>query len=280
MPEKLKTVVTRWIENFVLDYQDKKGINFWRKPLVGFADAENPYILRLKEIVGPEHGLPKDVLPAASIVIACFVPFTRDLARTNLVGEPYASEEWALAYEVTNAMLGELNQALIVFLEGKGYQGDVSPEAFTFDQKQLKSNWSHRHIAYAAGLGTFGVNNMLITEAGCCGRYTTVVTNLDVEPDSVCGEEQCLYKKDGSCGVCVKHCPAGALTLEGYDRHKCYDLLKLNALKYTEFGSSYVNQYGEANSVGSEVCGKCVVYAPCTCRGEEEPPKKLTGNGE
>ena len=64
MLEKLKTVVTRWIENFVLDYQDKKRINFWTKPLVGFADAENPYILRLKEIVGPEHGLPKDVLPA------------------------------------------------------------------------------------------------------------------------------------------------------------------------------------------------------------------------
>ena len=266
MKDELKKAVSNQAAEFVEEYQKNTGFIIWRKPLVGFAAADHPYIEKLKEVIGPDHVLPGEVLPDASVVVACFVPFTRKLAETNRVDDVYASEEWARAYETTNAMLGELNQALIRFLEDEGYRGAVSPEAFTFDQKLLKSNWSHRHFAYAAGLGTFGMNNMLITKAGCCGRYTTVVTNLDVEPDDICREELCLYKKDGSCGVCMKHCPSGALTPEGYDRQKCYGILKKNAMKYTEFGSSYVDEEGKANSAGSEVCGKCVVYAPCTCR--------------
>ncbi len=64
-----------------------------------------------------------------------------------------------------------------------------------------------------AGLGTFGLNNMLITAAGCCGRLSTVVTNLRVTADTPLLTENCLYKKSGRCGLCVKRCPSGALNL-------------------------------------------------------------------
>ena len=46
-----------------------------------------------------------------------------------------------------------------------------------------------------------------------CGRYFTIVTNLPVEADKPLKEENCLYKRGKSCGVCVKHCPSGALSL-------------------------------------------------------------------
>ncbi len=65
------------------------------------------------------------------VVVACFVPFTKELAETNRVEGKYASPESAQAYEVTNAMLKELNQSLIGFLEERGYRGAVTPEAFT-----------------------------------------------------------------------------------------------------------------------------------------------------
>ena len=67
---------------------------------------------------------------------------------------------------------------------------------------------------------------MLITKTGCCGRYSTIVTNLDVQADSPLEEEYCLYKKNGTCGVCVQHCPSGALTFDGFNRYKCYDVCK------------------------------------------------------
>lgn len=262
----MKEKITKMIRSFVKEYEEQDNISTkWGEPLVGFADANDPYVLNLKELITPTHGLPTDVVSNASIVIAYFVPFTKELAKTNGTPGDIASPEWALAYEETNAMFVKLNEYIVSELQKLGYNAGVSPEASTFDQKILKSNWSHRHFAKVAGLGTFGINNMLITKVGCCGRYSTIVTNLDIKPDSPLEDELCLYKKNKSCGVCVKHCPSGALTLDGYNRHKCYVVLLKNAELYTEFGSSYTDESGEKpNSVGSDVCGKCVVNTPCT----------------
>lgn len=264
--ENLKKEITEEISRFVEKYQSGDQINTkWGEPLAGFADAASPYIQKLPRIVSPTHGLPQDVLPDASIVIVYYVPFTRELARSNKTGTHLASAAWALAYEETNAMFRNLDAHIIALLEGFGYRAAVSPKAATFDQEKLISDWSFRHFGYAAGLGTFGMNNMLITKRGCCGRYHTVVTNLDVEADQpITDEEYCLFKKNGSCGVCFRNCPVGALTAEGYDRQKCYAVLRENAKVYTEFGSSYTDESGEkANSEGSEVCGKCVTQSPC-----------------
>jgi epoxyqueuosine reductase QueG len=96
--------------------------------------------------------------------MAYFVPFTKELAHTNKTPGDISSPEWALAYEETNAMFIKLNYYIVSELRKLGYYADVSPESSTFDQKILKSNWSHRHFAKAAGLGTFGINNMLITK--------------------------------------------------------------------------------------------------------------------
>ena len=50
---------------------------------MGFADAKHPFILSLKDIIGPNHGTPDEVLDDASIVIAYYVPYTKELADTN-----------------------------------------------------------------------------------------------------------------------------------------------------------------------------------------------------
>lgn len=260
----IKEYIINSVSLFIKKYEEKNGVlGIWREPLVGFADTYHPYIQNLKNIIGPEHLLPQDVMEDSKIIIACFVPFTKNMSDTNITNDIYSSPQWAKAYEDTNAMFVKLIDKIISDVESLGYKATVPPEAFTFDQIKLKSNWSQRHFAYAAGLGTFGINNMLITKKGGCGRYTTIVTNLDVKADSPIEEELCLYKKNRTCGICVKHCPSGALTTEGYDRQKCYEICKLNSKKYTEFGSSYVDDKGKANSIGSEVCGKCVVKVPC-----------------
>lgn len=262
----MKDKITKLIRNFVRDYESKEGISdIWREPIVGFASANHPYILSLKEIVLDTHSMPKDVLPDATVVIAFFIPFTKKLANTNRNAGDIASPEWAKAYEDTNSMFTRLNQCIVAELRRLGYDAAVSPESTVFDREKLMSNWSHRHLAWAAGLGTFGINNMLITKVGCCGRYSTVVTNLDIEPDEPLEIEYCLYKKNGTCGACVKRCPSGALTLSGYDRFKCYKVCMKNATLYTEFGNSYSARSNESQkNTGSEVCGKCVTNMPCT----------------
>jgi epoxyqueuosine reductase QueG len=261
----MKDHITKLIREFTRVYGKHHTVSTdWGEPVVGFADAGHPYILSLKNVISPSHGLPCEVMEDASIVIAYFIPFTKELARKSRIRGDLAAPEWALAYEETNAMIRSLNEYLIEALSGMGYKACVSPLASTFDRRALISSWSHRHFAYAAGLGTFGLNNMLITKRGCCGRFGTLVTNLDVSPDAPQAKESCRYKKNGSCGVCIKFCPSGALTTEGFDREKCYAVCLKNADVYTGFGCSYTDETGtKPNSKGSDVCGKCVVYAPC-----------------
>lgn len=265
MKTGLREQITDYIRGFVSEYEKRDEIaTKYGEPLVGFADAMHPYIQSLPQIISPTHDLPQNVLPDARTIIAYYIPFTEDLAGTNRIGSVLASPEWARAYEETNAMFVEMNEGIIDLIHAKAGQAGVTPKAITFNEERLISDWSQRHIAYAAGLGTFGVNHMLLTRKGCCGRFNSVITNLDITPDSPVEEEYCLYRKNGSCGVCMKNCPAGALAADDFDRFKCYEICMENAKVYTDFGSSYENEEGTgANSVGSDVCGKCITGSPC-----------------
>lgn len=255
----MKEFFRKEIEAFIYRYE-KNTETKWGGPLVGFADAD---LSQLKQVVSPRHASGSDVIERPTVILVYFVPFRREMAKTN-IEKGTASPQWALAYEETNAMFVELNRYLIKIIKDQGYRAAVSEEAGAFDRERLISNWSQRHIAYQAGLGTFGLNNMLITKKGCCGRINTVVTNLDVLPDSPMKEDLCLYKRLGKCGLCADRCPSGALTRDGYDRERCFQVCQENAKIYNHYGNSYASAAGlPAEDTGSEVCGKCVAGMPC-----------------
>ena len=242
-----KEAVQRMVADYVKHYQEENHLpNLWRTPLVGYADANDPYIQSLPQIITEVHKQPGDFMVNPRVVISYFIPFTEELARTNAGKESHeASMEWARAYDTTNTMMAELNIYLaqeIIKLGGRA----VVPEGVGMLKDIIKSNWSQRHLAYAAGLGTFGINNMLITAKGCCGRYNSIVADIPVEPEHRKEQENCLYKSRGICRKCVKNCFSGALTTEGIDRKKCYETCKKNEEK-----------------LGAEVCGKCDTDIPC-----------------
>ena len=246
----MKTLITNKIIGFVKKYPEMKKLNnIWQEPIVGFADANSSYIQSLKEVVDSAHMMPQDFMENPNIVISYYIPFTEETAAVNMnVEENMASQEWSDAYNITNAMISEINQYIADMLTEMGYRAEV-PAGIVFDKQLVLSNWSQRHIAYAAGLGTFGINNMLISEKGCCGRYGSIVVDIPVEPDSIVEEERCLYKKNGSCKKCVQNCFSGALTTEGFDRKKCYEICLLNDAK-----------------TGADVCGKCDIDIPCALK--------------
>lgn len=264
----MKKRITDFIVNYIRKADEEGIIRFiWREPIVRFGDAAQPELVRLKELVHPEHGLPETVLPGAKTIIAYFLPFRREIGDTNREGR-LSSGEWAKAYEKTNAVIVELNEALVSFLAEHGVRAAVSPDAGSYDNVLLKSKWSQRHLAYYCGLGTFGKNNMLITEKGCCGRISTVVTDLETEHDRRIEEEYCLYKKDGSCGKCIRRCPVQALTESGYDVKICNALCDENAAVHVGYCEkpSYQLENADGELIGSNVCGKCVTGMPCTYR--------------
>jgi len=237
------------IWQLILDYCRTRDIPvIWRRPLARFADAENPGFEELRRIVDPKHHVPQDFLPEARNVLSWFLPFLPEIGRNNLPGE-LSSPQWADAYLLTNEMALWVNDRLVELIQNEmGTSAAVPNDAGMISMDNPRSRWSQRHVAYLAGHGTFGLNNMLISDAGAVGRYFSVVTALDVPTDAPVSEERCLWKRDGSCGLCMKRCAAGALTAEGFDRFKCLEQCLVNMQKYP----------------GADVCGKCTVELPCS----------------
>ncbi len=221
----------------------------FRPPLVGFADAADPWWLRLREVAEPTHRLPGDLLPGARTVVAFFVPFGEAVVKANRAS-PGTAPEWALAYRETNDWINDTARALIAALAERGVRAAAQPSTHNWDPKTLVSPWSHKSAAAIAGLGTFGLHRMLITEAGSAGRLGSVVIDAGLEPTPRPTAERCLYFARGTCGACARACPTAALTAgavgtSNLDKFRCYgQLLRVEA------------------ELGADACGKCAV-GPC-----------------
>ncbi|SDL79789.1 epoxyqueuosine reductase [Halarsenatibacter silvermanii] len=189
--------IEKLIADYVKDYSRRESIETeWREPVVEFAAADDELFARLSEAVSPSHARPEDFLEEAGTVIAYFLPFADWIMESNIAGRE-CSREWAAAYLETNQLIADLNEHLKKELEKRGQRAAAVPATHNFDKKKLISDWSHRHVAYIAGLGTFGLNNMLITERGCGGRVGTLVVDLEMSPSPRPEVEYCLHKERG-----------------------------------------------------------------------------------
>lgn len=222
----------------------------YREPLVGYASADDPIFDEMKEIIGPHHLHPKEIFSGAKTVVSFFLSFEKELVKLNW-RSPYPIREWIQAKSETDRLIGEINEKLKAELAKEGIEAVVPGIVFDYNNKGFDVAWSHKSAAYAAGLGTFGVHHMLITKAGCAGRFGTLLISAEIPPTPRPNEEFCRYKKGEKCLVCVDRCPAGALSVKGLDKEKCYRQLQENARAFPE-----LNQFA---------CGKCAT-GPCAFR--------------
>lgn len=225
----------------------------YRQPLVGFAEVKKEDFQRLREIVGEHHLLPDDLLPGVQSVVAFFLPFSEEVVRANR-RSPYVAREWAVAYVETNKLISHICEVLGQVLKERGIEAAWELPTYDFDKEKLVARWSHRSVAALAGLGSFGLNRLLITDSGCTGRYGSLLLKARLTPSDSEPKERCLYFYDGSCLKCVQCCPVNALTEKGeFDRTACY--------KYLLEVDAFFNDLPL-----SEVCGQCSVGMPCSLR--------------
>jgi epoxyqueuosine reductase QueG len=225
----------------------------WKAPIVGTAAADRKEFADLRRVVSPTHLLPVDVLPDAKSVLSFFVPFDNAIAKGNADGK-FSSTDWASAYVATNELIAAMGDVVSAVLARQGFRVGKIPATHNFDETTLLSDWSHRHVAWIAGLGSFGLNNMLITDRGTCGRLGSIVTDYPFGDSATRPvTERCLYRINGSCGLCRTRCPAGAYSNGLYDRHACYRVCLENARLHRDIGYA-------------DVCGKCLVALPCSLR--------------
>ena len=221
----------------------------YREPLIGFAAAGDPRFRNLREAV-PAHRMPQDLLPDAHTVIAFFLPFERWVVDANAKHPEQVASEWATAYVETNALIGQITTHLIGALAKRGIGAVAEPATHNFDHITLTSRWSHKSVAVIAGLGSFGLHHMVISDAGCAGRFGSLVIDAELPITPAEAKERCLYYHNGSCRECIVRCPIQALgTDESLDKQRCYQRLLAVGKAYGDLGVV-------------DVCGKCAL-GPC-----------------
>ena len=244
------------------------GEHCFDEPLLGVADGNDPLFKELQQVIGPFHWTPRQVLTAAGIVdtdgpvsVICWVlPIGQAVRASNRPETLYPSKEWAIARTYGEALNVALRQHVVAWLQERGISS-AAPQ-LTEGWMQLDdpavgiaSSWSERHAAYIAGLGTFSLNDGLITERGIAHRLGSVVAITTLPPTlrNKGLRDNCLYHAKGTCGVCIQRCPADALSFSGHDKNRCREHV---------YGT-IPREAGQRYGVAQTGCGLCQTKVPC-----------------
>lgn len=243
------------------------------EPLVHFAGGDDPVFTQYKTIIAPSHRTPREALaqaynkkpgelPSTLSVISWILPVTQGTRKSNRNQKTHPSLLWAYTRWYGEKLNEALREYVVKTLTGKGNMA-VAPGIGPFfkterNEKGPYSNWSERHIAYAAGLGTFSLSDGFITEKGIAHRCGSVVTDLALPPSLRTANtafSNCTYYLNDGCKACILRCPAGAITEAGHDKNQCF-----------EYTSTQFAAMREELGFGNVGCGLCQTRVPCEFR--------------
>jgi len=233
-------------------------------PLIGFAAAVDPLFLVYKEAVGPFHRTPQEWLAGAATVVSWILPIAAATRASNRSQRDEPSRSWAITRTYGELCNNYLREALVAWLQARGHAAVapvLHPEwgGVEVPENGPASNWSERHAAYAAGLGTFSLNDGLITKVGMTHRCGSVVTDLQLAADPrpyVGVHDWCLFHARATCGACIRRCPVGAISAAGHDKFRCRNYT------YGTLQPRLKELYG----VTIAGCGLCQTGVPCEAR--------------
>jgi len=272
----MEKIIRDEIIRFVRDNPGNRFPNsdrpYFEKPLIGFASADDPLFSEYKRIIGAFHLTPGEIMDntfghgvgEARTVVCWILPISRATRESNRLEEKMPSLEWAMTRAHGEDFNNLLRMHMVETLGLWGIQA-VAPllsgmwRPVLDPRSGMASTWSERHAAYAAGLGTFSLNDGFITEKGIAHRCGSIVTDEKITPTRrTCGTpwSNCLFCHDGSCGLCIQRCPVGAISRQGHDKEKC------RAYVYGELRKTAGDIYGTMETG----CGLCQTKVPCESR--------------
>jgi epoxyqueuosine reductase QueG len=282
-PERfIEKVIKNFVKTSPLNRLESFGGEpIFDQPLVGFADSDDPLFPEYKKVVHELHLNPREMLTlhltetlkdeAPQLVdvsvISFVLPINRETLRINAREKEGPSLRWNHTRWKGQDFITGLSTYLVSRLGAMGVHA-LAPEISPYFKilqvaDGFTSNWSQRHIAYTAGLGTFSLNEGFITSKGLAMRCGSVVAGIKLQPSIKPYEHHlanCLFYANGKCGKCIRRCPGGAISEKGHDKLKCFNVLFVKQKPWAEgaYGSGYIGSYAG--------CGLCQTGVPCERR--------------
>ena len=251
------------------------------EPVVAFADGDDGIFQDLKAVIGEFHLTPREILEkyvasknwrfgaTASIDKIGVVSWALPIARETRVVERTAPFGGSRRYNHTRwigiRLYENVEKYVASVLEVLGCNAVAPTQSRLFEIKEMPgdwraANWSERHVAYACGLGTFGLNGLMITSRGCAVYLSSVVCDIALTPTPRHANPfaNCPFFQDGSCGHCIERCIASAISEEGRSNITCLkNLREEQAVKMRSLGL-------DKGLIGpAPACGKCSTGLPC-----------------
>ncbi|MCK9362685.1 MAG: epoxyqueuosine reductase [Syntrophales bacterium] len=272
-----------WIRERVLQYaaSAENSMQFedsnepaWAEPLVGFSRGDDPLYQQFKDDIGPFHWTPQEIFaatfpglqaaPGELTVVSWILPQTEMTRLDNRREKAVSAERWARSRKYGEEFNVKLRDHLARVISETGHEAvaPVNSPAWKREESPrfgFASSWSERHAAFAAGLGTFGLSDGLITPMGKAMRCGSIVVRIAIPPSVRLYTDHhayCLFYLDGSCGKCIERCPAGAITSKGHDKEKCA------AYAHNVSSKAIQERFGFETSG----CGLCQVGVPCEAK--------------
>ena len=152
-------------------------------------------------------------------------------------------------YRAVNTQLDLLALLTVRELEKAGF--NALPIAASQSINKYDGYYPHKTVAVQSNLGYIGKNCLLINEKyGSKVRFATVLTDFPLVVDLPKPQNKC-----GECNICVKICPAGAISgrnyCEGMSREDFFDAEKC---------SNYMKTFHDIGR--GAVCGLCIKNCP------------------
>ncbi|MFO7811854.1 MAG: 4Fe-4S ferredoxin [Pelovirga sp.] len=268
--ELIISLVNQAPQNHLHGFDEKA----WDSPLIGVAAGADPLFTQYKKIIGSVHWTPAEAFalayPGQSVtaedlrVVSWILPQSESTLADQRLETELPAPRW-----VYSRYYGELfNEWLRIRVcdefAGMGLRATAPALLPDWGYRQtpqagICSNWSERHAAYAAGLGTFGLSDGLITDAGKAVRVGSVIVAADISITprrATSHTANCLFYAKGTCGACIKRCPVAAISKSGHDKILCHKYIRQVTAPFAK----------QLSGQAVTPCGLCQVRIPCEHR--------------
>jgi hypothetical protein len=252
------------------------GERIFGQPVFGYASGDDPIWDVFARDIGEGYWRPAETIErafpgsgarAADLSVAVIIcPQTKATMADQRRATGFPAKRWVRSRFLHNQVIDPLSDAVAAALAAAGVRAVVPDHLDGFAQRphpryQIASPWSHRHAAFAAGLGTFGLCDGLITGVGKAHRLASLVLERALAPTPRPYEgpyDYCLWHAKGTCAKCVDRCPAGALSRAGHDKLRCLDFFnRVVTPRVKKLWPELAGGYG---------CGLCQSGVPCDVR--------------
>lgn len=239
---------TQEVKQFVLE----QGMD-----LVGIAATA-----KIDELTPDGYNRPKDLLPECNSTIVMALQWNHTLVDGLPELRPMYSRMMIMMNNFIDTALLKISR----FLQHKGFLALPVHASDPYDLINLKGVLSHKHAAVQAGIGEFGLSNLLLTpQFGPRQRLAQILTDAELVPDQPINQRLCEKMIPRCKFACITVCPYHYIPHPDLKEAGSMDRTILQGVSIDKQGCSYYQDRGlprMGRNGYTYRCGLCISACP------------------